>query len=169
MRHLPSAFILAACLAWPMPSALAQEVTASCKDATTFAGASRRGACARHGGVLTFGPAAAGVTAAPNPSMPGTPAQSAAPVAASVPAPMASAPVPAAVMMRAPAPQPARPVPAAAAGGGMGQVWVNRTTKIYHCPGTRYYGKTQSGAYMTEASAAAEGDRPSRGKACSPG
>ena len=76
-------------------------------------------------------------------------------------------PAPAAGTTRPPAPQSIRPVPVtSAAGGGMGQVWVNRTTRVYHCPGTRYYGKTQSGAYTA---AVAEGDRPSRGKACSQG
>ena len=55
---------------------------------------------------------------------------------------------------------------AAAPGGGPGMVWVNTASKVYHCSGTTYYGKTKAGKYATEEAAKAEGDRPNGGKPC---
>jgi hypothetical protein len=107
----------------------ANPVTATCKDGTTFSGATRSGACRGHGGVKTWGPSA--TNAAPSSAATGQAAK------------------------------------APATGGGPGQVWVNTATKVYHCPGTRWYGKTKQGAYMSEAAAKAEGARPDHGKACS--
>jgi hypothetical protein len=52
----------------------------------------------------------------------------------------------------------------AAPGGGHGMVWVNTDSHIYHKEGSRYYGKTKQGKYMSEAEAIKEGDRPAKSK-----
>ena len=49
-----------------------------------------------------------------------------------------------------------------APGGGNGKVWVNGETHVYHKEGSRYYGRTKNGKYMTEAEAMKEGDRPAK-------
>ena len=45
-------------------------------------------------------------------------------------------------------------------------VWVNTNSGVYHCPNTRWYGKTKSGKYMTQKEAQAKGYRPAYGIAC---
>lgn len=49
-----------------------------------------------------------------------------------------------------------------APGGGNGRVWVNTESHVYHREGSRYYGKTKKGKYMTEADATKEGDRAAK-------
>jgi hypothetical protein len=46
-----------------------------------------------------------------------------------------------------------------APGAGHGLVWVNTETHVYHREGSRFYGTTKKGKYMTEAEAMKEGDR----------
>lgn len=45
-------------------------------------------------------------------------------------------------------------------------VWINTNSRVYHCPGTRYYGATKSGRYASEAVAVAGGNRPAYGARC---
>jgi len=49
-----------------------------------------------------------------------------------------------------------------APGGGHGLVWVNTESHIYHKEGSRFYGKTKQGKYVSEADAIKEGDRASK-------
>ena len=119
MKHMLHAAVLAAGLmlaagaqAQNQPATGQAAVTATCKDGTTYAGPSKKGACTAHGGVKTW-------------------------------------------------------TTAAKAGGGAGKVWVNTESKAYHCSGSKWYGKTKHGEYMTESAAKAAGFHAAQGKACS--
>jgi len=46
------------------------------------------------------------------------------------------------------------------------RVWVNTASGVYHCPGTRWYGNTKHGEYMTQTEAQKKGYRPAYGKVC---
>jgi len=46
------------------------------------------------------------------------------------------------------------------------QVWVNTKSGVYHCPGSRYYGATKSGRFMSETEAENGGNRPAYGARC---
>jgi len=126
--------------------------TGLCKDGTYYSGAEKSGACKGHKGVKDWY-----VDAAPGKGeMTKADTKAPAPKEAAVPA--AAAPAKAAD---------AKPAAAPAAGGGDGKVWVNSASKTYHCPGTKYYGKTKAGEYMSEADAKAKGNHPDHKKACS--
>jgi hypothetical protein len=142
MRAFLTASILATGLALGVnvQAQTSNSVIATCKDGSSFSGSSRRGACTGHGGVQTWGA--------------GTPSPAATP-----PLPAPSSPGPAIT--------PTRPSTAPAAQGGAGQVWVNRNSKVYHCAGDRYYGKTKQGEYMSEAGAKSRGYHPDHNKSCS--
>lgn len=49
-----------------------------------------------------------------------------------------------------------------APGGGHGLVWVNKETHVYHREGSRFYGTTKKGKYMTEADAIKEGNKAAK-------
>jgi hypothetical protein len=61
-------------------------------------------------------------------------------------------------MAKGAAPSTANMTPAP--GGGHGMVWVNTDSKVFHREGSRYYGKTKQGKYMTEDEALKAGYRP---------
>ncbi|HUL93844.1 MAG TPA: DUF3761 domain-containing protein [Burkholderiales bacterium] len=132
--------------------------TGTCKDGTYTDSAKKKGACAGHGGVKEW------YSTGASKSTGSTPATSQAPAA--IPA----AAAPAAAASSAPAKPASSPAPTptqAVAGGGPGKVWVNTESKVYHCPGDRYYGKTKQGEYMSESEAKAMGGRASNGRSCS--
>jgi Protein of unknown function (DUF3761) len=148
-----SVLIAATSLAQPPASAPAG-ATGMCKDGSYWTGATKKGACHGHKGVQDwYGSAApaSGSAAAPTPA-----------THAAMPAAPAATPPPVAAPKAASAPAVTQ-----APGGGAGQVWVNTSSKVYHCPSDRWYGKTKSGAYMSEADAIAQGNHPDHGKACS--
>lgn len=45
-------------------------------------------------------------------------------------------------------------------------VWVNTKSGVYHCPNTRWYGKTKSGQFMSQREAQSKGYRPAYGAVC---
>jgi hypothetical protein len=112
--------------------------TGLCKDGSYYSGASKKGACAGHKGVKEW----YGVTTAPA-------AGAAAPAAAA----KSTKAAPALAATAAP-------------GGGPGMVWVNKSTKAYHCSTDKYYGKTKDGEYLSEANAKAQGFHAAHGNAC---
>lgn len=88
--------------------------------------------------------------------------------APSRPASSASNPPPASAANPA-APIPSSTAPAASTESspvhgtpGNGMVWVNTDSGVYHKEGTRYYGKTKNGKYMSEADAVKAGYRPAK-------
>ena len=117
--------------------------TGLCKDGTEYTGASKKGACRGHKGIKEWY------------------ADKQAPDAkAEKPAPAADADD----ETEAPAAPAKTAVPAPAAGSG--KVWVNTRSKIYHCEGSKFYGNTKEGEYLSEADAQAKGFVANRKKVC---
>jgi hypothetical protein len=137
-----------------VPAGAPAGTTGLCNDGSYWTGASKSGACRGHKGVKTwYAASAAAPTPAATPTAPTPATPAAAPAAAPAPKTKAST---ATGTAKTPAP-----------GGGPGMVWVNTSTKVYHCYGTKYYGTTKAGAYMSEADAKTKGAHPDAGKPCS--
>jgi hypothetical protein len=158
------ACLLAGSTVYAQQSAAPAGSTGQCKDGTYSTNATKKGACNGHKGVKEWYSASSTSTSA-------TKAASAAPAAAAAPAAVAAAPAAAAAApanaMKSSSKTASAPTGAAAPGGGPGMVWVNSSSKVYHCPSDKWYGKTKQGAYMSEADAKAKGNRAEGGKSCS--
>ena len=164
MAIIAALFVSQLCMA-QAPAGAPAGSTALCNDGSYFNGATKSGACRGHKGIKTwFGPASAVPAKTTTAKTASGPAPTPAPAPAAKPA-AAEAPAPASATKTAStkaASTPTTPAP----GGGPGLVWVNTASNVYHCPGTRYYGTTKAGAYMTEDQAKAKGARADAGKPC---
>jgi len=132
-----------------------------CKDGSYSSSAEKKGACRGHKGVKDWYeedavPAKPMKTAAPAPASERAPA----------PAPSATMAAPAEKSTPSMAGRTSGSPMAQAPGGGAGQVWANDNTKVYHCSGDKYYGKTKHGEYMSESDAKTKGFHADHGKAC---
>ena len=150
MRNFFRIVAVAACVApfigyAAAPANAPAGTTGMCKDGTYYSGATKQGACKGHKGVKEWYGALAPVPAAA--AGQSTPTATPAPTS---PKPTATPPT----------------AKGTTAAGGPGQVWVNMSTKVYHCPGNKWYGKTKQGEFMSEADAKAKGFKPDHGKAC---
>lgn len=130
-----------------VPAGAPVGTTGLCKDGSYSSNATRKGACSRHKGVKDWYATTAAPASAPD-----------------VPMLPLTSPIEAAATAAEPD-RKAKPV--TSAGPAPGDVWVNASGKIYHCPGSKWYGKTRHGSYMSEAVARAAGKRADHGKVCS--
>jgi hypothetical protein len=154
-----SLVVVTACLFAQMaiaqaPSGSPAGSTGLCKDGTYYSGSTKQGACRGHQGVKQWW----GGASAQSKATPAAPATVPAPASSPKPAPIAPAP-------SKPASNAVSSTPAP--GGGAGKVWLNSSTNVYHCQGSKYYGTTKQGTYMTESEAKAKGAHPDHGKGCS--
>ena len=156
-----SALFLASAAAFAQaPAGAPAGSTGSCKDGSYTSNETKKGACAGHKGVKEWfaANAAPSKSSTKNEMTPATVPN--APAAPSEPGAATTPMKPKAMTKPGDTAKPAE-------GGGPGKVWVNASSKVYHCPGTKYYGATKEGSYMTEAEAKSAGAHADHGKACS--
>lgn len=149
---------LTALSSFAAPSVAPTGSTGLCKDGTYYSGANKRGACRGHKGVQEWYATTNSAPTSPNLNSGSSPTANAVPAVPMAP----SIPPTKSTLLRGPG-----PVIPSRSGGGSDKVWANLSTGVYHCPGTRFYGTTKKGEYMTEAEAKNKSLRPDHGKPCS--
>jgi len=149
-----AAALMAAPLTHAQQSAAPAGSTGQCKDGSYTSQAAKKGACKGHQGVKEWYSAAAASGAASS---------------AAAGASAKAAPAAAAASQTAAAKKTSAAAATPAAGGGPGQVWVNTggKSKAYHCQGSKWYGTTKQGKYMSAADAQAAGYHAAKGEKCS--
>lgn len=137
------------------PAGAPAGATGMCNDGTYYMGAKKQGACRGHKGVKEwYGTRDSTKAAAPAESISSH-------SNATTPASQASS-----ESSQSTSAEKSKVGKTPAPGGGPDKVWLNTASNVYHCPGTRYYGTTKAGSYMTEEEAKAKGARPDHGKVC---
>ncbi|RQO39781.1 hypothetical protein DBV14_30485 [Variovorax sp. KBW07] len=170
-RTMP--WIAAACLGLAAFAAQAQVpadapagTTVQCKDGSYASPDTKSGACRGHKGIKTWFGKDAKAAPAATAAAPAAPASAPAVETQSAKVDKTGVAPSTGTATRTPG-APDLTKMAAAPGGGAGKVWANDETKVYHCMGDRYYGKTKKGEYLSEADAKAKGMHASHNKACS--
>jgi hypothetical protein len=133
------------------PAGAPSGTTGLCNDGSYSSSAEKKGACRGHKGVKEWFASSAEAPAAT------TTTTSSPPTAATTTTTRKTSTTSVGSPSAATAAQP---------GGGPGQVWANENTKVYHCSGDKWYGKTKHGEYMSETDAKAKGFHADHGKAC---
>ena len=140
--------------------------TGLCKDGTYTTAVKKHGSCNDHGGVKAwFGaPIPQAAPLSPQVSVPASAQTAGEATGTTAPAPSQTATVP---PTPTPVPSSGEPPRQVQTPADSVKVWVNLSSKVYHCPTSDWYGKTTSGKYMSQADAIAMGARPAYNKPCS--
>ena len=135
--------------------------TVTCNDGTTQTVSTTKGACHGHKGINKSASGSSGSSSSSS-SSGGSSSSSSNNSSAAAAAPAAASKSTTSSSKSAPAATPA-------AGGGPGQVWVNTgsKTKVYHCQGSKWYGTTKQGKYMSASDAQAAGYHAAKNEKCS--
>lgn len=168
MNYLALSFLVAGAIsATSVLAAVPADVPAGtrgmCKDGTYSSSDEKKGACRGHKGVKDWYENSA---ATEKPTRASESAPAARPSANAQSSTMAVPTTPGATSMPAAARNAPGMPTAQVPGGGAGQVWGNNSTKVYHCSGDKWYGKTKHGEYMSESDAKSKGFHADHGKAC---